>query len=156
MGKDKKKFSFSVSRDNEGNVKPVEGATPLTGMEIKIRPITYGEAKQYKYFGERELQNWPFEELAKLLRNHVVEVDEQSMEDVTEEDVAGIEGFALLDILHAITLYSGFGRVFEHMEARADSGKEEIRPTLHQATGDSKDNSTDSDTDTPDPETSTN
>lgn len=102
---------FMVSRDEDGKVKPIEGVTPTLSLPIKLRPLTYGQTVEYPSFHQGIL-TWSHEDQAKIIRDCVIECDGVSFEDLTEEDLKGMEAWAIQDVLQAIMLYSGFSRLF--------------------------------------------
>lgn len=98
-----------VKRDESGDVLPVEGATPNLMLPCIIRPMLYGESRNYESFGEA-LNAWSPEEKFRLLKDHLVfpEFDAESVRDMEEN----FDPWTLEDLIQAIFFFSGLGRLY--------------------------------------------
>lgn len=119
MSDEDKEVTLRLRRDEDGNLKPVEGVSPRLGIEVVARPITYGQSRDIEKWGHPIIE-WTDEDKAKVLRENLVEPDEFA--DVTVEELyRDFEAFQVEDIVQAIAFMSGYGRFFEEDE---EAGKD--------------------------------
>ena len=113
-----------IKRDEDGEVVPVEGATPNLMLPCVVRPLLYGESRNYESFGEA-LGDWSSEEKFRLLKDHLVfpEFDAESVEDMENN----FDPWTLEDLVQAIFFFSGLGRLYvaEDDEQGNESGEAE-------------------------------
>lgn len=114
--------SLRVTRDAEGNIKPIEGVSPTLGIKVKVIPLTYGQSRSYDSFGEAMI-DWPTEDKLRLLQECLVEPNE--FKSVTAEELeADFDAWTIVDLVQAIGLYSGLNRLFSEPDEPV-VGKEE-------------------------------
>lgn len=113
--------SLRIARDEEGNVKPVEGRSPQLNIKVKVLPITVEQSRRMDNWGLPCLK-WTLEDKCQILKENVVEPEDFG-EDLTPEELATeFEAYAVDDIVQAVAMHSGYKRFFENRED--DEGKE--------------------------------
>jgi len=109
----KKDLTFRLHRDKDGNVMSIEGITPTLGIPVEVLPLTYGQSRMYKSFGE-SLFNWTDEEKIKLINEHIVTANEQ---EIHIKDVGDLydnyDAWTVEDFVQAVYIFSGMGRLYE-------------------------------------------
>lgn len=111
------KLSFVIRRDKSGEVVPIETASPQLFLKVKLLPLTYGESKRFLSFGEA-FDSWSDKEQFELLSEHIVEVNGESFEDIEFDDFMDMEAWVVLDLMQAVALHSGLGRIFDSEESK--------------------------------------
>jgi len=98
-----------VKRDKDGAVLPVEGATPNLMLPCLVKPLLYGESRNYESFGEA-LSDWSPEEKYRLLKEHLVfpDFDAENVEDMENN----FDPWTIEDLVQAVFFFSGLGRLF--------------------------------------------
>lgn len=114
MSEDTKEVDLRLERDDDGNLKPIEGVTPRLGIEIVARPISFGQSRKIDNWGEAII-HWSDEDKAMVLRENVVEPDD--FDGVTVEELyEDFEAFTVEDVVQAVAFLSGYGRFFEDID----------------------------------------
>ncbi len=117
MEKSRKRVSFVIRRDATGEIAAKTVTSPTLLLEIKLKPMTYGETKQFLSFGNG-FDDWSDEDKWLLLKNHVVSVNGESFEDITLEDVMDMEAWVATELIQTVALESGLGRLFDTEEVK--------------------------------------
>lgn len=93
-----------VRRDAAGQLVPLEVETPLHKKRIRMLPISLGEAQTYESQAI-PITEWPPEEKARLILEHIVEPD---LSGLTVEDLlAQMPNIVSDDLALALTVYGG-------------------------------------------------
>ena len=105
-----KVHSLKLHRDEDGNLIPVQGISPMLQMDVKVVPFTYGQSKTYDSFG-KSIFEWTEEERMRLINEHVVvpEIELDSIKDMEEN----YDAFVIEDLVHAVLIISGMGRFYD-------------------------------------------
>lgn len=121
MDNDLKIHSLKLHRNEEGDLVPIEGISPMLNMNVKVIPFTYGQSKTYDSFG-LSIFEWSEEERMRLINEHVVdpEIDIESVEDMEEN----YDAFVIEDLIHAVLIISGMGRFYDPDSAGNVVGEE--------------------------------
>lgn len=120
--KESKPVNLRLRRNKEG-VTPVEGVSPNLAIPVKIKPMTYGDSRSYKSFGD-PLFSWTDEEKVRCINEHVVE-PEIEIEDVDDLNNS-FDAWTIEELMQAIFVYSGMARLFEaDEEGNEEAGEEE-------------------------------
>lgn len=120
MPEEKKEVSLRLERDEDGNLVPKSGVSPRLGIDVKARPITYGQSRNIDGWGNAVVM-WSDEDKLKVLKENLIEPDDfDGVEDV-DDLRENFEAFAVEDIVMGIAILSGYGRFFEDDE---EMGKE--------------------------------
>jgi len=106
--------SLKLARDADGKILPIEGVSPVMGIEVKVLPLTYGASRNYPNFGEPILE-WSDEEKAQLLSEQLIEPDLKDETGVlTVEDMMGsYDGWVIEDLVLSVAFYSGLARLHD-------------------------------------------
>lgn len=111
-------YNLRVSRDEDGNLTPVEGESPTLGIPVKVIPITYGQSRRIEAFGKPIIE-WTDEEKLMVLKENLVEPDEFYESDVTVEDFRNnYEAYKVEDLVQAVVVYSGLGHLFDRAKGK--------------------------------------
>ena len=103
-------ISLRIHRDENGAVHPIEGVSPMLSIPVKIVPLSYGASRKLESFGEA-LSDWSDEDKIYVINNHVAE-PEIHIKD--EDDLYdGFEAWTIEDLMQAVFLYSGLGRLYD-------------------------------------------
>lgn len=107
------KNPIRLSRNDKGEVSPIKGISPNLGIEVEVIPLTYGASRKLESFGE-PLFEWSDEDKVYVLNNHIhfPPMEIRDVEDLHES----FDAWAVEDLMQAIFLYSGMGRLFEQDE----------------------------------------
>lgn len=120
--KDKRNPTIRLSRDSDGGVSPVPGISPNLGIEVEIIPLTYGASRSLESFGE-PLFEWTDEDKIFVLNNHV-KYPPMEIKDVKDLHES-FDAWAIEDLMQAVFMYSGMGRLFEAPEGNVEGEAEE-------------------------------
>lgn len=92
-----------VSRGEDGALLPVWEEAPNLG-EVKVIPMTYGKIREY-FDADMSMQDVPGEDIAEILRNHVVDPD---LSEITGPEVENdMKPMAPQSLLLAVMKASG-------------------------------------------------
>lgn len=118
----KRNPTIRLSRDPDGGVSPISGISPNLGIEVEVIPLTYGASRKLESFGEA-LFNWSDEDKIYVLNNHIKypPMEIRDVKDLHE----GFDAWAIEDLMQAVFLYSGMGRLFEPSEGNVEGEAEE-------------------------------
>ena len=97
-------------RKEDGEIATVKGTSPVLAQDVVIRPMTYGDSRNYASFGEA-LYSWSDEDKIACLNRHVVE-PEIHIEDV-DDLYDNFDPWTIEDLMQAVFFYSGMSRLFE-------------------------------------------
>lgn len=118
-------MSFRVSRDDDGNIIPVEAETIRFEMPVTLKPLTVGDTYQLEGWGDASQSDWPIEDKVYMFQNNVLEVEGEDVDLPDDEDEALLEisedflPYHVDDIIITLIMESGLGEMFE------DEGKKE-------------------------------
>lgn len=94
------------TRDNEGNLKPVEQEVTFRGKDYgvaEIIPMTYGDAEDK--FGEGAISSVDAEQIAKIFEDHLI--DEKMPDDIGSEYIRSLPPMLVPAVINAIADASG-------------------------------------------------
>ena len=118
---EKTKLTFRLHRDEKGEVMPIEGITPSLGIPVEVMPLTYGQSRLYKSFGE-SLFDWTDEEKFNLINDHIVTANEVELSIADLQDMYdNYDAWTIEDLVQAVYIFSGLGRLYEGDEGNVDS-----------------------------------
>lgn len=101
-----------LHRDTKGEIRPLGGVSPNLGIAVEVRPLTYGESRLYKSFGDA-LFEWSDEDKMNLINNNIVTADGKAVEIKDLDDMyTNFDAWTIEDLVQAIFLYSGMGRLY--------------------------------------------
>lgn len=115
--------SIRIARDEDGNPVPIQGESPLMKIQIKVKPISYGESKRLSSFGDAVVE-WDDEDKLYLLRNNLIEpnIDDEFEGQMTVENLReDMEAFIVNDLIQGIVMYGGMGRLFADEEGKVNA-----------------------------------
>jgi Mg2+ and Co2+ transporter CorA len=102
---------------------PIEGITPSIGIPVEVLPLTYGQSRMYKSFGE-SLFNWTDEEKMKLINDHIVTANNTEIHIKDLDDMYdNYDAWTVEDLVQAVYIFSGLGRLYEG-EPEGNVGRE--------------------------------
>lgn len=115
-GPREEKPEFRFRRSGEDDREVVNGITQALSIDVRVRPLSYGEYRSYDGFGQPVMQ-WSSADQARLLREHLVEPDlSEELEDGERLDGRTLEeefeAFEIVDLIQAVVTYSGLHRFF--------------------------------------------
>lgn len=110
---------LKVRRDEDGNVIPNTGVTPVLGLRVVCLPLTYGDSLNYDSFG-KSVMKWSNEEKARLLTKNCLEVEGEEIGEVKAEEIDDFEAFALSEILNMILTQSALNRLYQESEKKGN------------------------------------
>lgn len=121
---DKDGTQIRLHRDTKGEVRPIEGVSPNLGIKVEIKPLTYGESRLYKSFGEA-LFEWTDEDKMNLINNNVVTADGNVVKIKDLDDLyENFDAWTVEDLVQAVFMYSGMGRLYRPSGAEGNAGNE--------------------------------
>jgi hypothetical protein len=119
------KNPIRLSRNDKGEVRPIKGVSPNLGIEVEVIPLTYGASRKIESFGEA-LFEWSDEDKIAVLNEHIhfPPMEIRDVKDLHES----FDAWAIEDLMQAVFLYSGMGRLFvqdEETEGNVEGEAEE-------------------------------
>lgn len=109
MSEEKKELELRLRRNPEGEVYHIEGVSPTLGIEVKVKPLSYGESRGLTTFGQ-PLLRWSNMDKFNLLTNNLIE-PELGLEDV-DDMLENFDAWTIEDLVQAVAVYSGLGRLY--------------------------------------------
>ena len=101
-----------LHRDTKGEVRPLGGVSPNLGIQVEVKPLTYGESRLYSSFGDA-LFEWTDEDKMNLINNNIVTADGKAVEIKDLDDMyENFDAWTIEDLVQAVFLYSGMGRLY--------------------------------------------
>jgi hypothetical protein len=115
------KPQLRLRRNPEGEIYHIEGLSPTLGLEVKIRPLTYGESRALETFA-KPLLKWSDEDKFTLLKNQLVvpELELEGVEDMKDN----FDAWTIEDLVQAVAVYSGLARLYGDEEEITEGNQE--------------------------------
>ena len=117
--------TIRLHRDTKGEIRPLAGVSPNLGIQVEVKPLTYGESRLYKSFGDA-LFEWTDEDKMNLINNNIVTADGKEVKIKDLDDLyENFDAWTIEDLVQAIFLYSGMGRLYSPEDNEGNAENEE-------------------------------
>lgn len=95
-----------IVRDEDGTVEPVDALTPLSGLHVRVLPLSWADKNRYglKFSEDFDVDEISFKTKSRVIRKHVVDPD---MSEISDKEMQ--EQFSMTmpdDLFSAVLLYS--------------------------------------------------
>ena len=97
-----------ITRNDNGEIEPIEIRSDLFGKNILIKPMTYGYIKRLGIKTDVPAVEWDIDTKLDCLRNHVVDPDlsELTIDDIENRtDPMTIDHFLAMIVVHSVPLF---------------------------------------------------
>ena len=106
---DKDKIELRLQRDDSGELRSVDGLSPTLSMPVTVIPMTYGQSRSYKSFGDN-VYMWSDEDKMDVINKHVVFPEIKLIDVADMHD--NFDPFTIEDLVASVFVYSGMARLF--------------------------------------------
>lgn len=105
--------TIRLHRDESGKVEAIAGLTPTLGIDVEIMPLTYGQSRKLKSFGE-PLYEWTDEDKMTLINHHIAKANGKEIHIADLDDMyENFDAWTIEDLVQAVFFYSGLGRLYD-------------------------------------------